>query len=355
MKRSKGPDLLPHPADHARLTKTISDVKTLLSDIEIGPHIGAGTFGQVYKGRWKGTSVAVKVIGHQGAGYKSNSQTSREAMIGLASAHPNVVAVYRVITAENEIIAAEIWAKDGFNLKTYIVMEYCDKGTLEQHRKAGWALLQTDYQRGLVWVLRCLLEIVFGMEYLHSLSIVHGDLKCANVLCKSSTSDARGFTCKVADFGLSKTVATDGVSAITSKPGTAVFAAPELLRAGSLAAESDVYSFGVVAWHLISMGSGLADMEDVQVHYQVLEKNWRPAFPKETPQQYRDVVSTCWATEKKDRPSFHKVRLTLTKMLAEEVAARSQILRSQRSQSGDVDVRTALKDIIAVDPRSLTG
>lgn len=44
------------------------------------------------------------------------------------------VAVYRVITAENEIIAAEIWAKDGFNLKTYIVMEYCDKGTLEQHR-----------------------------------------------------------------------------------------------------------------------------------------------------------------------------------------------------------------------------
>lgn len=57
--------------------------------------------------------------------------------------------------------------------------------------------MRSDYQKGLVWVLRCLLEIVFGMEYLHSLSIVHGDLKCANVLCKSSTSDARGFTCKV--------------------------------------------------------------------------------------------------------------------------------------------------------------
>lgn len=51
MKRSKVPDLLPHPADHARLTKTISEVKTLLSDIEIGPHIGAGTFGKVYKGQ----------------------------------------------------------------------------------------------------------------------------------------------------------------------------------------------------------------------------------------------------------------------------------------------------------------
>ena len=78
----------------------------------------------------------------------------------------------------------------------------------------------------------------------------------------------------MADFGLSKTVATDGVSAITSKPGTAVFAAPELLRAGSLAAESDVYSFGVVAWHLISMDSGLAEMDDVQVHYQVWSPVW---------------------------------------------------------------------------------
>ena len=50
---------------------------------------------------------------------------------------------------------------------------------------------------------------------------------------------------------------------------------------------------------------------------QVLENNWRPAFPKETPQQYRDIVCACWATEKRNRPTFHEVRVTLTKMLAE--------------------------------------
>ena len=72
----------------------------------------------------------------------------------------------------------------------------------------------------------------------------------------------------MADFGLSHTGVTEG-SAVTSNPGTAVFAAPELLRAGSLSADSDVYSFGVVAWHLISMGSGLADLGDIQVTYQV--------------------------------------------------------------------------------------
>jgi hypothetical protein len=46
----KGSDLLPRSADHASLTKTMSELKTLLSDLELGPSIGAGTFGTVYKG-----------------------------------------------------------------------------------------------------------------------------------------------------------------------------------------------------------------------------------------------------------------------------------------------------------------
>ena len=83
-----------------------------------------------------------------------------------------------------------------FSLAKPPVPENLNKNPPGVRREEGWALLQSDYQRGLVWVLRCLLEVVYGMEYLHSLSIVHGDLKCGNVLCKSSTLEARGFTCK---------------------------------------------------------------------------------------------------------------------------------------------------------------
>ena len=47
----------------------------------------------------------------------------------------------------------------------------------------------------------CLLDVASGMAYLHSLGILHGDLKSANVLLKSTATDLRGYHCKIADFG----------------------------------------------------------------------------------------------------------------------------------------------------------
>ncbi len=43
-----------------------------------------------------------------------------------------------------------------------------------------------------------------GMEYLHAAGILHGDLKPANVLLKSTSADRRGFLCKLCDFGMSR-------------------------------------------------------------------------------------------------------------------------------------------------------
>ena len=46
-------------------------------------------------------------------------------------------------------------------------------------------------------MLKCLLDICYGVEYMHFNGILHGDLKCGNVLCKACSTDIRGFICKV--------------------------------------------------------------------------------------------------------------------------------------------------------------
>ena len=71
------PDMLPHPADHAQLTKTLSEVQTLLSDIEVGPNIGAGTFGKVYKGQLKRSARKRRFLYCSGNLYCSFSASSK--------------------------------------------------------------------------------------------------------------------------------------------------------------------------------------------------------------------------------------------------------------------------------------
>ena len=44
---------------------------------------------------------------------------------------------------------------------------------------------------------RCLIDMAAGMDSLHSLGVINGDLKPANVLLKSTNADSRGFVCKV--------------------------------------------------------------------------------------------------------------------------------------------------------------
>ncbi|EJD49144.1 kinase-like protein, partial [Auricularia subglabra TFB-10046 SS5] len=97
---------------------------------------------------------------------------------------------------------------------------------------------------------KLILQVAEAVQYLHAdEGLVHGDLKCANVLI-SDYGDAL-----LEDFGLS-TVAEKSQAAFSTVTGiramnTIQFAAPELLigegnAAVSKTRESDVYAFGML-------------------------------------------------------------------------------------------------------------
>ncbi len=72
-------------------------------------------------------------------------------------------------------------------------------------------------------------------------------LQSANVLLKSTTTDPRGFLCKLADFGLSRVLDMDATHISTKTYGTISYMPAELLSQGKLTRSADVYSFAMLS------------------------------------------------------------------------------------------------------------
>ncbi len=75
--------------------------------------------------------------------------------------------------------------------RLYIITEFMERGSLRE-------LLLMNHQLSWRLILRMIKDIAEGLLFLHQSSIVHRDLKTANILCD------RDFNLKLADFGLAK-------------------------------------------------------------------------------------------------------------------------------------------------------
>ena len=82
-----------------------------------------------------------------------------------------------------------------------------------------------DFRLSELQVKRITHQIVQGVQYLHSLGIVHRDLKLENIMMSSDDDDA---CVKIADFGLATLL---GPTQTASEPyGTLGYTAPEVLK-----------------------------------------------------------------------------------------------------------------------------
>jgi len=63
--------------------------------IRLGVLLGAGSYGRVYKGRWQGQDVAVKVMQHDG---HTAARVINEVALVMSFKHPNIVQAFDFIT-----------------------------------------------------------------------------------------------------------------------------------------------------------------------------------------------------------------------------------------------------------------
>jgi len=87
-------------------------------------------------------------------------------------------------------------------------------------------------------------SIACGSNYLHSLGLLHRDLKPGNILM------SRDGKPKLADFGLA-TINGAGGGQHTVAAGTLRYMAPEVMQSTSYGFKADVFSFGIILWQLL--------------------------------------------------------------------------------------------------------
>jgi serine/threonine protein kinase len=100
----------------------------------------------------------------------------------------------------------------------YLVLELMNGSDLYHYIKSRKGELSENRIRDIS------LDIANGLSYMHSLGIVHRDMKLENIMMTDNSENA---TCKLADFGLSKIMTpTEKTNEVVGSLG---FCAPEVL------------------------------------------------------------------------------------------------------------------------------
>ena len=172
-----------------------------------------------------------------------------------------------------------------------------------------------------------------GMEWIHSQSVLHRDLKSLNLVVTKEG------VVKVTDFGLAKLRDRNAEEtlALTRQAGTLQWMAPEVIQQSESTPRSleygkpaDVFSFGVILWELRSAEIPYKCIKgasiDAAIGIAVCVEGKRPdsyplsdglAWPRAavgrgvagdcTPPEYVALMRECWTSEPRDRPSFSEV------------------------------------------------
>eukprot|EP01135_Chromosphaera_perkinsii_P010534 Nk52_evm44s2152 gene=Nk52_evmTU44s2152 len=279
-------------------------------NLEVSSILGRGSYGVVYKGLFRGTTVAVKKLIKQQLEGEIMKEFEREITILCTLRHPNIV-LFMGVSLEPPNCA--------------IITEFLPRGNLHQ------VLQDPSIRLSLSYKVHMGIDICKGMNYLHASNppIFHRDLKSPNLLVDQD------FHIKVSDFGLTKFKETEfeqqqglegtsaaaaatggGVGASSSPAGKAArqgeakfvgsiyWTAPEILRNQEYTEKADVYSFGIIMWELFTRKELYKDMHPVSVGYRVMKRGLRPELNEDIPDGVRELIAKCWDEEPEERPNF---------------------------------------------------
>jgi serine/threonine protein kinase len=168
---------------------------------------------------------------------------------------------------------------DEYDGQIVIVSEYAPDGSLEEWLKMNGAM---PVQRAIETTI----QILDGLEFLHSRHIIHRDLKPANILLQGTTP-------RLADFGISRALRTTVASQSQNISGTFAYMSPEALD-GKRPVQTDVWSVGVNLYQFLTGPLPFPQKEPSVLFPAIIMREFAP-LPDSIPQNLKNVVAKALA------------------------------------------------------------
>ena len=190
----------------------------------------------------------------------------------------------------SQVVAFEHNFEDDKNV--YILLEICRHQTLNELYKRRKTLTEIEVQCYMI-------QLIKGLQYLHSHKIIHRDLKLGNLFLTDKME------LKIGDFGLATKLDYDGEKKRTVC-GTPNYIAPEVLE-GEHSYEVDVWAIGIIIYTLL-IGKPPFESRDINVTYKhIKEIDFK--FPDNAKISYAAIklIKRILVKNPEDRPSFDEI------------------------------------------------
>jgi tRNA A-37 threonylcarbamoyl transferase component Bud32 len=293
-RRMTGPPAVDEEASPMKRRLTRTGSRVLAEDIEMLELLGSGGEGAVYKARWQGTVVAVKRWHGACMTQAMQAQVRSESDFLRQLRHPGIINYYGVCLSP-----------------PCLVMEYAEGGSLAQLIHGG----EPQAPRGLPLprLLQLAEDIASALDYLHSVQVVHKDLKPANVLLGASGAAS------LSDFGISKWLQGDYLTTSNLGAGTIAYQGPELHSGVGVTERCDQYSLGVLLWEMLTGCKPWAGRNVCDIILRVGVDRERPPMPQAgCPAALRRLICDLWQHEPGQRGSALEARHRIVELRFEE-------------------------------------